>query len=127
MGSFASEQGSPAIQAWKDSLLEPEVCWWCGALVNSWPYSPGTSSEVHHIARKSHVRAGIRDHACNLFITHPYCHMKYLSSADQAIVLSRKLLHDPEHFDLAEWVNLCGKGPNFVTMRDIVKHLEVRR
>lgn len=122
---FYGEGGNLAIQDWLDSLIYGNLCWWCG---QAYRYS-FNRREIHHIAFRSHVNRPEVHHPCNLLLTHVQCHRQYLQKVDKAIVLSRKLLYDADHFDLKFWLQLEDKelrAPGRITLREIVKHLMVR-
>jgi len=98
---------------------------WCG---KQFVYGAiGTDRpEVHHICRKSHAPKARRDDPCNLFLCCSSCHARVLDSCDVSFVLAKKMLCDPEHFNLEAWLRVKDPrlvAPNRVTLREIVRHL----
>ena len=105
-------------EEWKAKIF-PHHCWICG-------FNQATSQEcrwleVHHIDRKSHstVRA---DHPANYFLACNVDHAEALANMPHAKQLAYKLKHDPDYFDLEEWLSLRDhelKAPDRVTYREI--------
>ena len=115
--------GNPTIEDWLDGLIEGCKCWWCGVELYG-------RREVHHVERRSHAPRDRRDHPANLFVTCPECHRGVLDFADQSQVLARKMLRDPENFDLKTFLRIADpslNAPERISLREIVKHLEVKR
>ena len=109
-------------EEWRDSI--DQACMWCGQ------DAPLNGFEVHEIERRSHA-AGNWGHRSNYLLTCHPCHMGPLDNAvvaPHAKQLACKLLCDPEHFDLEDWLRIRDpalRAPDRVTLRDIVRYLRI--
>lgn len=106
--------------------VTPDFCMWCGAAGQaSFGYSP---LHIHEMERRSHAsgRWGVR---CNYLKLCNDCHADVFDTMPHAKQLAVKLVKDPDHFDLEQWLRLRDPAllaPERVTMDDIVQHLIVR-
>lgn len=119
-----------AIEAWLDSLSPKarERCWWCNKRFSiDW----NDHGHVHHIERRNWARRDRVDQPCNLFLVCIECHQTALEPSNRELharQLAAKLLRDPAHFDLTEWLRIRDpvlKASERVTLADIVQYLEL--
>ena len=94
---------------------------WCGE------DAPLYGLQIHEIERRSHAafRWGVR---CNYLLACQPCHMGPLDYAPHEQQLACKLLCDPDHFDLEEWLRIRDpelRAPERVTLRDVVRYLRI--
>jgi hypothetical protein len=83
--------------------------------------------QVHEIERKSQApkRWGSRS---NYLLLCQNCHAGPFANMDHPAQLSVKLLRDPDHFNLPEWLMLRDpelRAPLRVRMRDVVQYLRL--
>lgn len=116
-----------SISNWIDSLGCTEFCWWCGKKFDSFRHAP----QVHHIERRRWC-GGRENDRCNLFLVGKQCHDTDLAASDyrlHAATLARKLVYDPDHFNLEDWLRLRDPeltAPERVTWSDIARHLRIK-
>lgn len=101
---------------WK--LSQPEQCCWCLAKV---PYE---RLEVHEIDRRSQLpnKWWPLSGSNGLLLCHD-CHHGVFDNREKmphAKQLAIKLLHDSNRFDLREWLSLKPRGPEYVTMAEVM-------
>jgi len=110
------------VQAWLIDHAD-NFCWICGT--NS-VVGGIVRVEVHHIERRSHAPK-THDNKCNYFCACDQCHATKLDTMPHAKQLAYKQKHDPEHYDLEEWLRLRDpdlKAPDRVTQEEIDKEME---
>lgn len=124
MASDYARQVDADREAWREETVD--FCMWCGASGGS---SFGFNRlQIHEIERKSHAsgRWGVR---CNYLLLCPKCHGEVFDTLPHAHQLAVKLMNDPAHFDLDEWLRLRDPAllaPERVTLEEIVQYLDLR-
>ena len=88
---------------------------------------PYVGMEVHEILRGIH-RKEASNHRCTLLLL---CRVHHDAMGDYSIwpiarQLARKLLVDPEYFDLEKICEIRGYGKDEFTLTDIVKYLRMK-
>jgi len=104
--------------AWLRSLPR----WYC------WVCESAQRLTIHHIERRSHAKEP--DQECNLFLACLGCHGTDLATMPHARQLAYKQIHDPEHYDLAQWLlvrNPDGSAPLRVTQDEVDQHVQQLR
>ncbi|MCH9838234.1 hypothetical protein K0U83_21405 [bacterium] len=118
--SVQPRTGQEGRALWRDYILERHQgrCQLCRT---------AAASEVHEIERRSHA-AKTWANVVNYLHLCQDCHHQVIPIMDHAEQLAVKLVTDPEHFALVEWLKLRDPGlraPERVTMADIANYLEV--
>jgi hypothetical protein len=102
---------------WKNSM--PQVCCGCGRAI------PRKLLQIHEIERRSQAQR-TWGHRSNYLLLCAGCHAGDFDSMPHADQLARKLLHDPEHFDLNVWLKIRDpelRAPQRVTLREVLTSL----
>lgn len=120
MSTAYSRRVNDDREAWRSSMLLE--CMYCGRaeLGSAW-------LEVHEMERKGQA-AGRWGTRCNYLLLCPFCHDKHFANMDHSRQLAVKLINDPEHFDLDEWLLIYDptlRAPERVTLGDIMEHLQM--
>jgi len=106
-----------ARREWKADL--PEQCMSCLRKM------PDNKLETHEIERKSHLHnRWWPESGCNgLKLCHE-CHAGPFATMEHSRQLTFKLIHDPDHFDLQEWLSLKPRPWSYCTMSEIMEHVK---
>lgn len=118
--SVQPRTGKEGRDLWRDYILELHQgrCQLCRMTA---------ASEVHEIERRSHA-AKTWANVVNYLHLCQHCHHQIVPMMSHAEQLAVKLVTDPEHFALVEWLKLRDPGlraPDRVTMADIAEYLEI--
>ena len=102
-------------QAWRRKQVES--CMFCGS--GEGPF------DTHEIARKS-CCPGRWGHRCNYILAGSAlspcnCHERVFATMPLASQLWIKLKRNPDDFSLEEWIKIRDRGPEEVTMADILE------
>lgn len=85
---------------------------------------PWEKLEIHEIDRRSQLpNKWWPENGCNGLLTCRQCHMERLDSMPHAEQLAYKLVQDPENFNLAAWLSQKPRGPEYVTMAEVMEHV----
>lgn len=74
--------------------------------------------QVHEIARRSSA-PGRWWHRCNALLVDAACHEGPLATMSHAEQLAIKYAEDNGEFNLERWLELIGRGPEYVTLAEV--------
>ena len=97
-------------QAWKKEQIQ--ACWWCGR--------GDCDLEIHEPCRKSQA-PGKWAHRSNYALLCHKCHESHFAAMPLPLQLWVKLQRDKKDFSLEEWLKIRNRGPEEVTMKDILE------
>lgn len=102
-------------KAWRSE--QPQCCMWCG--------SGDGPLDVHEVCRKSQAQ-GRWGHRCNYLLVGSglspcNCHERVFATMPFALQLFVKMRRDFKSFSLEEWIRIRNRGPEEITMKDILE------